>query len=130
MFFREFVVAFIAAAVVVALFSLVLRRTGPWAGVGWFFLVVFLGAWAAGVWTTPVGPMAVGIAWLPFAMGALVLALLIAALSRPEPRSAPSSDLDRRADEGVEATLAVGAFFWVVVTLLVTLIVVGTALSV
>ncbi len=129
MFFREFLAAFVIAALVVALFALVFRRTGPWAGLGWFFLVVFLGAWAVGVWATPVGPAAVGIVWLPFAIGALVLALLIAALSPPDRQAVPPSNPGRGPGEGFQATLALGAFFWIFVVLLIALIVVGTAVS-
>ena len=120
MWFAEFVLAAIIALAFVAIFSYGFRRPGPWGGFLWFFLLVFLGAWAVGVWAQPVGPTAWGVAWVPIFFGALLIALLVAAI----PPAAP-----RTTTEGVEEApgdvAAVGAFFW----LLLILLIVAVALS-
>lgn len=127
MFFPEFVAALIVAALVVGLFAVVLRRPGPWAGVGWFFLVVFLGAWAVGVWTAPVGPAVVGIAWLPFVIGALLLALLVTAVTDWQTRDLRSSRSRQGSSATADEALALGAFFWIFVTLTILFILIGIA---
>lgn len=127
MFFTEFVAALIVAALVVGLFAVVFRRPGPWAGVGWFFLVVFLGAWAVGVWTAPVGPVFVGIAWLPFVIGALLLALLVTAVTDWQTQDLRTSRSAQSPSATADEALALGAFFWIFVTLTILFILIGIA---
>ncbi len=51
---------------------------GPWQGTVWFFLVLFLGTLAIGVWAEPVGPRAWGVPWLGLIVTAIFVGLLIA----------------------------------------------------
>lgn len=107
--FGELLAALFIALVLVALFSFGFGRPGPWGGFLWFFLVVFLGAWAIGLWAEPVGPAAWGVAWVPILFGALLLALLIAAIppTGTAPAAAPEPDVGTAAVVG-----ALGVFFW------------------
>jgi hypothetical protein len=126
MIVAELLVALGVGLLVVFFFSLVLGRRGPWVRAGgmngllWFFLVVFLGAWAVGAWADPVGPLAWGVSWLPFLFGALVFALLLAAVpdrsTRPVTAAGPEA----------EADVALGLFFWFLLLALVVAILFGS----
>lgn len=122
MFFPEFLTALIIGLLLAAIFSLFLDRVGPWGGFFWFFLLIFLGAWAVGSWATPVGPMWLGVSWVPFVFGALAIALLLAAISEPRPRTVV---VEPGAEPEAEAAATVGFFFWLLVLLLLVVIVAG-----
>lgn len=113
MLLSQFFVALVLALLVVLVFSLMGRR-GPWGAIWWFFLVVFLGAWAVGAWAAPVGPLVWNVTWIPFLFGALIFALLMAALPEPPPpRSAPELTAEEGAAE--ESAATVGLFFWLLI---------------
>ncbi|HKK93457.1 MAG TPA: hypothetical protein VJ925_08470 [Longimicrobiales bacterium] len=128
MLLLEFLTAFAVGLLIVFLFGGLLGRRGPWvregswSGVFWFFLIVFLGAWAVGAWTTPIGPVVSGVAWVPFLFGALVFGFLLAGLSEPRPRVVTPAE----AAAETEAQAIVGAFFWILVILLAVAIIVGS----
>lgn len=125
MFFTDILLAFAFALLFAGLFSLVFKRTGPWASFVVLFIVIFLAAWAGGVWIRPVGPALFGIYWLPFLIVGLILALLMAAAagsSRP-PRT--RMEAIRQAEEKAEAERAFDAFFWVFIIIMVAIIVLG-----
>ncbi|XZE55618.1 hypothetical protein SH139x_001637 [Planctomycetaceae bacterium SH139] len=56
----------------------ILGIRGPWQGTVWFFLVLFLGTMAIGVWAEPVGPRAWGVPQLGLIVTAIFVGLLIA----------------------------------------------------
>lgn len=120
----ELLTALFIGVLLVTFFAVILGRRGPWVrgeswgGVLWFFLVVFLAAWAVGTWADPVGPAFWGVAWVPFFFGALAFALLLAALSEPR----PTTVIGERPD----ADAAVGAFTWFLVALFLVIIVIGS----
>lgn len=121
--FAELLFAFAIALVLVVIFAYVLNRPGPWGAFIWFFVVVFLGAWAVGVWARPVGPAAWGVAWVPILFGALIIALIIAAIAPQEPprtRGAAAEEREEREETAENAAVAgaVGAFFWVLLIVL------------
>ena len=114
MLVAELLFALVIGLVVVAIFSYGLRRPGPWGGFLWFFLLVFLGAWAIGVWAEPVGPVAWGVAWVPILLAAVLIALVVAAMP----------PIEARPVEPVEtaAPPSIGAFFWLLVFFLVVIV--------
>lgn len=119
------IVALLVAVLMAGLFGLVLRRPGPWGGVFWMFLVVFLVAWAVGMWVPPVGPLWMGVSWVPFLIAALVVTLLIAAAAEPrEPATVAE------AEEAEAAAVAAGVLFWSMLLVLVVLVIAGGVLSV
>ena len=60
MFLVDLLFALVVALVLTAIFAAVFRTTGPW-NVWWIFaLVVFLAAWAGGLWL-PFGPPLFGV---------------------------------------------------------------------
>lgn len=60
MFLFDFFFAMAIAAIVTALFTLFFDRRGPWESWPIFFLLIFLVAWAGGVWVTPTHRSACG----------------------------------------------------------------------
>lgn len=103
-FVVELAIVLIVTLVVGFLFAFLLRRTGPWPRLIWFFILLFLGTWAVGVWARPFGPAIWGVDWVPFVVGAMVIAMFLAAVS-PVPVV--------NAGERVEAILTgITVFFW------------------
>jgi peptidoglycan/LPS O-acetylase OafA/YrhL len=123
MIFAELVFALAVALFFTLIFTVVVRRVRSKRRVFVFFTVVFLAAWAGGIWVTPAGPSFLGIYWLSFLIVGLIFALLfetIAVLSRPQ--KWPEEEQKREAEE-VEAELSV--FFFILFVAFVTLIVLG-----
>jgi hypothetical protein len=114
MFFVDLLFALILALIITGIFVLALRTPGPW-GLWWvFLLVIFLAAWAGGLWITPFGPMWGTVSWLPFLITGLLVALILAAASPPrQPRTPRQAIAQERAEEA--AFLALNVFFWVLV---------------
>ena len=118
MIFGEVILAFAIGLLLALIFSYGLGRTGPWGGFLWFFLVIFLTAWAIGLWAEPIGPVLWGAAWVPILFGALFVALLVAAMppSTVRPAAVPEG-------ETPETAAAVGLFFWLMVLVLLIAII-------
>ncbi len=118
MFVAELLFAFVIALILVSVISFGFGRPGPWGGFLWFFLLVFLGAWAIGVWV-PAGPLFWGVAWVPIFFGAILLALLIAAIPPSEPAPPRTLEAGEPVEPASSAGAAVGVFFWILLLLLV-----------
>jgi hypothetical protein len=120
MFIWDLVFALAVGLIFAAIFSLVFRRTGPWASFFVFFAIIALAAWAGGVWLQPVGPPLFGVFWVPFLIFGFIFAILMAA-------AAPSSSYRsrRRAAEDRAVIAAFDVFFIVLIGILVASIVVG-----
>jgi len=106
-----------------AILLLGLRRKRSWRDFLIFFIIVFLGAWAGGLWVSEVGPSAWGVYWVPFLFTGLIFALLLAATAPPRmPRSLPEQMEQVQEEEKVERE--VGWLFWVLIAALVATIVI------
>jgi hypothetical protein len=112
MFLTDLIVAVAIALLLTAIFSFGFRRIGPWRSVWIFFLILFLAAWAGGIWLTPVGFSLWGVNWLGFFLVGLIFALLLAAIS---PASSSTVELKTRQEAETEATMAtaLSVFFWI-----------------
>ena len=118
MFFLDLLAAFIIALVLTLIFVTLFRAPGPW-GAWWIFLlVVFLAAWAGGLWVTPIGPPVFNVYWLPMLLVGLLVAMLIAAAVPPAP---PRSTAEMVAEQ--EAATALGVFLWILLLGLIGVIV-------
>ena len=128
MFFAEFAWALAFGLLIGVIFYALVGRSGPWDGFVWFFVLLILGTWAVGAWIEPVGPVWWGVAWLPFLVAAVFIALLIAAvtpdvytrrhreLRRPSGDETPADSATP--DAQTVAATAVGIFFWGVLLVL------------
>jgi hypothetical protein len=124
----EFIVAIIIALLLAILFSTAFGYSGTtWEGVMplflTFFLLIFLAAWAAGLWFAPFGPVLLGVAWLPILFVALLAALLLAAFTPQRSRGEPVPAEGTRAGE--EVAVGISVFFWVAVVFLLGAIIAG-----
>jgi hypothetical protein len=119
MFFIDLLLALVIAVIVGLILTRGFRRSGPWTGVAGFFLLLFLATWAAGVWLVPFGPVMFGAYVLPFLFGALIVGLLLAAVSPPGPTG------PEPLEEGQAAALGLSMFFWALIIALVVVILVA-----
>lgn len=106
-------------------FVYALRIRGPWGNLWTFFIVLLLAALAANIWIAPIGPNFRGIYWLPPLVATLFIAFLLAA-SSPPPR--PRNRIKQQSQEFIEkkaSALAIGFFFWFVVTFMLILVLIG-----
>ncbi|MCK9274080.1 MAG: hypothetical protein M0P57_03220 [Syntrophales bacterium] len=124
MYFIHFFFALFVALVFTALFIAVFRLRSPW-GIVELFAILLLASWAGGIWLVPAGPALWGTAWLPFVLVGLIAILIIAAATVPEPEESTVEliDADKRAIKRKSAKRALGAFFWVLLAILVAAII-------
>ena len=113
----ELLFTLLIALGVVGIFSVGFRRPGPW-GIVWFFLLVFLGAWAFGAWAEPVGPVAWGVAWAPILVAAVLIALIVAAVPPTGTRATGAPEAEARS----RAVPPVGTFFWLLIIVLLVIV--------
>lgn len=106
------------------IFAGLLGRSGPWASVPVFFAIIFLAAWAGGVWITPIGPALFGVYWLPFVVFGLIFALLLAAAVRPQGAVVAGEGKEEGGKEEHGAA-PFDPFFFGLIGLLIAAIVVG-----
>jgi hypothetical protein len=124
----EFSFAFVIALLLTGVYMLVTRGAGRRTGLIWLFLVIFLSTWAGGIWLKPFGPTLWGIHWLTFLLaGLIVVLLLITVVPRKAPRGRYETlDMLDRIEQEKElekiAYLALGIFFWILLTALVAAI--------
>lgn len=117
----------IAALLIAFVLSLLFVAVPPGRrGLGFpaFFLLVLVATWVAGLWVQPFGPLIYGVAWLPFLMAGLLIALLLSAAvpprdetpprDRPGEAPRPASRIDLAA-EGVAAIATVWLWIFIVV---------------
>ena len=117
------------ASSLTALSVLLARRAGRRIGLLWLFLLLFLAAWAGGVWIRPLGPDLWGIHWLGFLLAGLVVALALVATRSPKAPQGRHETLDmleemqqeRALEETAYVTLSL--FYWVLLLLLVAAII-------
>ena len=118
-----FVFSLILAIIFTLIFAVMLRRKGPWVSVGIFFLVLLLATWGIGGSIRYMGPVTLGVYWLPFVLIALVFSLFVAA-ALPARRSV-RTDQDQ-AGEG-EGKVAMDAFFYMFILILAAMVVMSYA---
>ncbi len=124
MFFTDFLVALLIAALLTGIFAFFFGSRGPWGSVFPFFLVILLAAWAGGIWVAPMGPVLWGARWVTFLIVGITFAVLLLAVTE---RTAGESTVElesrkEREKERSAAKHAITAFFWFLVALLVVLI--------
>jgi hypothetical protein len=116
--FLAVLLAFVIALVVTAVFApLTGRRYGEPQTVR-FLILVFLATWAFGMWLTPVGPVVHGLPWFSFLVVAVIVAMMFAATGPRSTRRPPSPAGAAAHSADAAITTAFGAFFWILVALL------------
>ncbi|MBX7138920.1 MAG: hypothetical protein K1X83_13170 [Oligoflexia bacterium] len=72
--------SFSIAALLVLIFASISPQNRGWQQITPAFLLILFATWAGGIWITPVGPLLLGVPWLPFAAVGLIVALLLMGL--------------------------------------------------
>lgn len=98
-----------------------LSGRGPWRTLFIFFFIIFLAGWAGQLWITPFGPVVLGVSWMPLIFVSVIFSFLIIALSNPEKNPAGNDAVS----SGAEAVLTLGMFFWFLILILISSIVIG-----
>jgi hypothetical protein len=100
------------------------RNRGPWGSVWTFWLILFLGIWAAALWVYPTGPMLYGVSWIPLLFVGFFFAILL--LAAIPTRSSRQPGVDEEAYTQISSeTRALSIFFWLLVLILVIAIILG-----
>jgi hypothetical protein len=103
------------------IFAVMLRRKGPWVSVGIFFIVLLLATWGIGGSIRYMGPVTLGVYWLPFVLIALIFSLFLAA-------ALPARRYERtdqgRSGEGDEK-VALDAFFYMFILILAAMVLIS-----
>jgi hypothetical protein len=130
MFVVDLLLALLMALTFTMVFAIGFRRPGPWSSVFAFFMVIFLAAWAGGLWISPAGPVFLGIYWLPVVLVAFLVGLLLAAISPRRPRHVQTiSEAREEAEEKRAVERVFNSFFWVLLIGFGLLIVLGYAVE-
>jgi hypothetical protein len=120
----QFPIIFLFSLLFGGISAYLFKKRNPW-GVFWiFFLVIFFAAWAGSFWIKPIGPMVMGVSWIPsFAISFFIAVLIAAATS--ETNKKPSIVSDGQASTGI----TVSAFVWIIMIFLIFSVVGGYMLS-
>ena len=128
MIFAEGVFALGIAFFLTVIFVVLGRRARSWHRILVFFGLVFLAAWAGGIWIAPVGPRILGVYWLSFFIVGLVFALLQEALAASVRRGAPREAVpETEAKEERELKNIFNIFLVVLLVLFIIAIILGYA---
>ncbi|MFW5686545.1 MAG: hypothetical protein ACOC0O_07830 [Spirochaetota bacterium] len=107
-------IALVFAVVLAALFGALFGGRSGVPGFVLVFVLLFLFAWAAAVWIGPIGPMVLGVYWLPGLVVTLLIFLLLAAFAeRRPPRSTREARMEIEARNEIESVF--GVLIWVVI---------------
>ena len=123
MIFAELLFALAIALFFTVVFTVLGRRARRWPSVMVFFLLIFLAAWAGGIWITPVGDTFLGIYWISFFVAGLIFALVLEAMTAFPSRRSRARDDEIRREEDLEITISM--FFWILLIALIVAIIIG-----
>jgi zinc transporter ZupT len=126
--FAEGIFALGIAFFLTVVFVVLGRRARSWRQILVFSVLVFLAAWAGGIWIGPVGPAILGVYWLSFFAVGLVFALLQEALAASARRAAPREPMrETEAKEERELESIFNIFLLVLLALFIIAIILGYA---
>lgn len=124
MFIGDFILAFLIALLLSLLlgFGFGWERPGSagvWPSIWFLFIILFLAVLAVGGMVQPFGPHVWGVYWLPFLLVGIIVALIIAAAVPPRRIPRSRTEAVKQREQMAEARVALGAFFWVLLVLLI-----------
>ena len=132
MFLIDILFAAVIGLLLTLLFGFGLGRKGPWSSALIFFLIVFLASWAIGTIVEDSGPNIMGFYFLPFLIGAIIIALLLAAATpirlyhhRGNIVEADKPEQRGTGEEPTTFDAAYDGFFWAFMIVLLILIILG-----
>lgn len=117
---------FVIALIISAIFSYGFRTRGPWGSFWIFFIILFLGIWAADIWFPEVGPYWGEVYWFPPLAIGILIALILAAATPPAER--PPREAARKEESTLPegpGFVALGIFFWALLIILIAVVLIG-----
>src|SRR5688572_6580942 len=122
--YNAIIAALVVAFLLTVFFSTALRSRGPWGGLWVVFILIFLASWAAHLWINPVGPIIVGVSVVPILIVGIIIAIILAAVTKPNPlKKAKTGELE--APPEAVAAVTLGVFYWVLLVILIFAIIGG-----
>ena len=103
--------ALVAALILTLIFSYGFKIRGPWGKTWMFFIILFLGIWAANIWIAGIGPTWWGMSLLPAIGAGLLFAFILAATSKKR-STRNRSVVDTESASG-GTIVALSSLFWV-----------------
>ena len=76
----DFIFVLVFALLAMVVLAATSAHYRAWPVAAWFFLLIFLGTRALAAWFEPIGVPVSGAYWVPFALTAVLLALIVAAV--------------------------------------------------
>jgi Mn2+/Fe2+ NRAMP family transporter len=132
MFLIDILFAAVIALLLTLIFGLGLGRRGPWSSALIFFLIVFLASWAIGNMVEGSGPEIRGFYWVPFVLGGIIVALLLAAATPLRIYHHRQNIVEREHQEEVREQsdsstfdAIYDSFFWAFLVVLLILVILG-----
>jgi heme/copper-type cytochrome/quinol oxidase subunit 2 len=127
MVFIEMLFALAVALFLTVVFAVIGRQAKTPRRVILFFVIVFLGAWAGGIWLTPVGPALLGVYWLSFFAVGLIFALVMEAFAAfsKHPSQQGKAEVQEDVEEERELESIIWTFFWILIAAFAGVIVLG-----
>lgn len=110
----DFLAAFIVAAVLAVMVSLVAGRRNGWAGFFSAFMILLLATWAGGVWIAPFEARPRGFSVFVFLVVGLVCSFILGAAATAMPSSGDQAAASRNKILAMEF----GLFFWLAMVVL------------
>jgi hypothetical protein len=120
----------IIALVFSVVFAWIIRKQGARGGFFWFFLIILLATWAGGIWIAPIGPVLLGVYWLPFIFIAFVFSLILSISAHDRKTRTREETLEEiegtRKEEALEELtyVTLNLFFWFLLAALAAAIVI------
>ena len=125
--YNAIIAALAVAFILTILFSVLLKNKGPWGGLWVVFIIIFLASWAGHLWISPIGPLVGNVSIVPIVIVGIIIAVILAAVSRPTIRNKPpkiEAEWQEPPKEAVNA-VTVGVFYWVLLVILIFTIIGG-----
>ena len=130
MFWIDVLIALAVGIILTTIFSMVIGRTGPWDNIFLFFIIIFLGAWAGGLWLRNTVHGIYGYYWFSYLIVGLLIAILIAATgpvkTKPERNKIElKSKRELRKENKNPALKKMDIFLSILIILLLLIILIG-----
>jgi hypothetical protein len=105
------------------------RGPGPFGGILFMFIIIFMFTWAIGSWLAPSAQVFIRVPWLVYLLIAMIIMLLMGTLippSREGSQIISKADVDKmvRQEKKIsDAQITIGVFFWIMIFILFLLVI-------
>ncbi|MFW6219128.1 MAG: hypothetical protein ACOC3S_03320 [Bacteroidota bacterium] len=126
---ENIIIAFLISVLLTVIFRFGFKRKGPWGNIWTFFLVIFLAVWASELWILPSGPEWKDYRYISLLVIGLLFGFLLVAAERVPSREENEENKDKPEELKESKKIGkTGAYFWMLLIILLGIILVGTFL--